>query len=340
MTLGVAARYRGGVANVFRVDGPGAVELRRIGIVMNSVTGAHGLPPAPRPLDPRPSRAGAASTSATAPCCGRRGPDPRRSQREQALKALAERHGLERWTATSTRSSPANPTVEIYFDAQVAWAREEAIKKAITARKAHLHRRSRRRRAWRRRPGAGPGAPTPRVHRTPCRPGQDVPAGPAGSSSASSTAASSAAICPYGASSATGSSRGLAGAERPAGNCRAAEDGGGIVLDMCPHWGTYCASCSAGERSDRPRRHAHPAALGRAGKPYDATADDAAYASSSSKAAPSPRSTPPGPYASTATNSSSSRSTARRLGRRGPAQLPVQHRRATPAPSGTPTSPP
>lgn len=58
-------------------------------------------------------------------------------RREHVLKALAEQHGLEHWT-TDVDEVLADESVEIYFDAQVTSAREEALKKAIAAGK-HIY---------------------------------------------------------------------------------------------------------------------------------------------------------------------------------------------------------
>ena len=51
---------------------------------------------------------------------------------EQRLRAIAERHGLERWT-TDLDEVLADPEVEVYFDTQVTSAREVALLKAIEA---------------------------------------------------------------------------------------------------------------------------------------------------------------------------------------------------------------
>lgn len=85
-------------------------------------------------------------------------------RREHALKALAEQHGLEHW-ATDVDEVLADPTVEIYFDAQVTSAREEAIKKAIAASTSTSTRRSRPRRAWTA-PWSWPDWPTPQASST------------------------------------------------------------------------------------------------------------------------------------------------------------------------------
>src|SRR6516165_9104344 len=51
---------------------------------------------------------------------------------EERLRAVAERHGLERWS-TSLDEVLADPEVDVYFDAQVTSAREASLMKAIEA---------------------------------------------------------------------------------------------------------------------------------------------------------------------------------------------------------------
>ncbi|MDX6356705.1 MAG: hypothetical protein QOF98_3608, partial [Streptomyces sp.] len=58
-------------------------------------------------------------------------------RRAHALAAIAEQHGIEHWT-TDLDSVLADPSVEIYFDAQVTAAREEAVKQAVAAGK-HIY---------------------------------------------------------------------------------------------------------------------------------------------------------------------------------------------------------
>jgi predicted dehydrogenase len=53
-------------------------------------------------------------------------------RREGALRELAERHGVERWT-TDLDAALADPEATVYFDAQVTSAREPAITAAIAA---------------------------------------------------------------------------------------------------------------------------------------------------------------------------------------------------------------
>src|SRR6202167_528750 len=51
---------------------------------------------------------------------------------EERLRAIAERHGLERWS-TNLDEVLADPEVDVYFDTQVTSAREQALLKAIEA---------------------------------------------------------------------------------------------------------------------------------------------------------------------------------------------------------------
>jgi predicted dehydrogenase len=67
-------------------------------------------------------------------------------------------------------------------------------------------------------------------------------------------------------------------AQRPSWNYRAA-DGGGIILDMFPHWRYLMDNVVAPVRSVYAVGATHvPVRYDEAGRPYDATADDAAYA--------------------------------------------------------------
>jgi predicted dehydrogenase len=51
---------------------------------------------------------------------------------EQKLRQIAERHGIGRWT-TSLDDVLSDPGIDIYFDAQVTTAREPSLRKAIAA---------------------------------------------------------------------------------------------------------------------------------------------------------------------------------------------------------------
>jgi predicted dehydrogenase len=67
-------------------------------------------------------------------------------------------------------------------------------------------------------------------------------------------------------------------AQRPSWNYRA-EEGGGIVIDMFPHWNYVLENLFGTVRSVYARAVTHiPTRVDEAGEPYPATADDAAYA--------------------------------------------------------------
>ena len=67
-------------------------------------------------------------------------------------------------------------------------------------------------------------------------------------------------------------------AQRPSWNYRS-EDGGGIVLDMFPHWQYLLEDLFGPIRALYARQTTHvPRRWDEAGQPYDVTADDAAYA--------------------------------------------------------------
>jgi predicted dehydrogenase len=51
---------------------------------------------------------------------------------EQRLRTIAERHGIGRWT-TSLDDVLSDPSIDIYFDAQVTTAREPSLRRAIAA---------------------------------------------------------------------------------------------------------------------------------------------------------------------------------------------------------------
>src|SRR6204780_751283 len=53
-------------------------------------------------------------------------------RREERLREIAERHGLDRWS-TSLDEVLADPSVDVYFDTQVTSAREDSLARAIAA---------------------------------------------------------------------------------------------------------------------------------------------------------------------------------------------------------------
>jgi predicted dehydrogenase len=194
---------------------------------------------------------------------------------EDKLRAIAERHGLDRWS-TSVAEVLSDPALDVYFDTQVTSAREPSLARAIAAGK-HIYTEK-----------------------------------PVASSLAGAIALATAA-------KEAGITNGVvqdklflpgmiklrrlvdAGffgrvlaarlefgywvfegdtipAQRPSWNYRQ-EDGGGIVLDMFPHW-QYLLDDLFGPISALYARQAThlPQRWDEHGRPYDVTADDAAYA--------------------------------------------------------------
>jgi predicted dehydrogenase len=194
---------------------------------------------------------------------------------EQRLRAIAERHGLERWT-TSLDEVLSDPAVEVYFDTQVTSAREPALASAIAAGK-HVY--------------------------------TEKPVADSLDGAVRLAAAARAAGIVHGVVQDKLFLPGILklrrlirdgflgrvlsvrlefgywvfegdtiAAQRPSWNYRK-EDGGGIVLDMFPHW-QYLLEDLFGPITAVYARHAThvPRRWDESGAPYDVTADDAAYA--------------------------------------------------------------
>jgi predicted dehydrogenase len=192
------------------------------------------------------------------------------------LAAIAKRHGIENWTTSLDEALDAIGDGGIYFDAQVTGARHEAVMRAIAA-GAHVY--------------------------------VEKPSGATSAESAELAAAADEAGIKHGVvqdklflpgirtlkslldSGFFGrvlSVRGEFGywvfegdwraPQRPSWNYRA-QDGGGIVLDMFPHW-TYVLEGLFGTiEAVTAKAVTHvPARWDEDGARYDATADDAAYA--------------------------------------------------------------
>jgi len=194
---------------------------------------------------------------------------------EQRLRAVAERHGLERWT-TNLDEVLADPEVDVYFDTQVTSAREDSLLKAIEAGKhvytekpvaTSLEGALRLARA-----AKAAGITHGVVHDKLFLPGvmklqrlmqQDF----------------------FGRVLSVRVEFGYwvfegdeIPAQRPSWNYRAAE-GGGIVLDMFPHWQYLLTGLFGSVTALYARTATHiPRRWDESGVPYDATADDAAYA--------------------------------------------------------------
>jgi predicted dehydrogenase len=194
---------------------------------------------------------------------------------EERLRAIAERHGLERWT-TDLDEVLADPAVDVYFDAQVTSAREASLMRAIEAGK-HVYTEK---------PVAGSlegalglaraakeaGITHGVVHDKLFLPGviklrRLVGAGFFGRVLS--------VRLEFGYWVFEGDQ---IPAQRPSWNYRA-DEGGGIVLDMFPHWQYLLTDLFGPITALYARTATHvPRRWDSSGRPYDATADDAAYA--------------------------------------------------------------
>ncbi|MFB7126865.1 gfo/Idh/MocA family oxidoreductase [Kitasatospora xanthocidica] len=190
------------------------------------------------------------------------------------LKDLADRHGLTHWT-TSLDEALAHPLAEIYFDAQVTPARETALRTAIAAGK-HIYTEK-------------PTAESLEAALDLARLARDA--------GVCNGAVQDKLFLPGlrklkrlvdgGFFGRILSVRGEFGywvfegdwqqAQRPSWNYRA-EDGGGMVLDMFPHWRYVLDGIIAPVRSVYAHTAIHiPERTDERGQVYRATADDAAY---------------------------------------------------------------
>jgi predicted dehydrogenase len=194
---------------------------------------------------------------------------------EERLRAIAERHGLDRWT-TDLDEVLADPQVEVYFDTQVTSLREASLLRAISAGKN----------VYTEKPTASSLSGALRlaqaaqaagithgvVHDKLFLPGviklrRLVEAGFFGRVLS--------VRLEFGYWVFEGDQ---VTAQRPSWNYRA-EDGGGIVLDMFPHWQYLLTDLFGPVAALYARRVTHlPQRWDEAGRPYQATADDAAYA--------------------------------------------------------------
>ncbi|MFD8034699.1 Gfo/Idh/MocA family protein [Streptomyces sp. NPDC059717] len=196
-------------------------------------------------------------------------------RREHALKALAGRYGLDHWS-TDVDALLAEPGVEIYFDAQVTSAREESIRRAIAAGK-HIYTEK---------PtatGLEGALELARLARA-----RGVRHGVVQDKIFLPGLLKLKRLVDGGFFGRILSVRGEFGywvfegdwqsAQRPSWNYRAV-DGGGIAVDMFPHWDYVLHELFGRVRSVQALVTTHvPRRWDENGKPYDATADDAAYA--------------------------------------------------------------
>ncbi|GAB4106833.1 Gfo/Idh/MocA family oxidoreductase [Micromonospora taraxaci] len=194
---------------------------------------------------------------------------------ETKLREIAERHGLTEWT-TDLTAALARDDVQIYFDAQVTQQREKAIRQAIEAGK-HIYTEK---------PLAEDTAAALDLARAADAAG--VRTGVVQDKLFLPGLRKLKRLVDGGFFGRILSVRGEFGywvfegdwqpAQRPSWNYRA-EDGGGIVVDMFPHWHYVLEELFGRVRAVSCVTATHvPERVDEAGQVYPATADDAAYA--------------------------------------------------------------
>ncbi|UNS95533.1 Gfo/Idh/MocA family oxidoreductase [Streptomyces tubbatahanensis] len=195
-------------------------------------------------------------------------------RRAHALESLATRYGLHEWS-TDLDAVLADPTIEIYFDAQVTSAREAALRKAIAAGK-HLYTEK---------PTATGLDGALELARLATSAG--IKHGVVQDKLFLPGLLKLKRLVDGGFFGRILSVRGEFGywvfegdwqeAQRPSWNYRA-EDGGGIVVDMFPHWEYVLHNLFGRVTSVTAHATTHiPRRRNERGEPYEATADDAAY---------------------------------------------------------------
>lgn len=197
-------------------------------------------------------------------------------RREDALRAIAERHGLDpALVSTDLDAVLTDPAVDIYFDAQTTAVREESVRKAIAAGK-HVYTEK---------PSATGSAGALELARLATAAG--VRHGVVQDKLFLPGLLKLKRLLDGGFFGRVLSVRGEFGywvfegdwqsAQRPSWNYRA-EDGGGIVADMFPHWDYVLHELFGRILTVQALATTHvPQRWDERGKPYDATADDAAY---------------------------------------------------------------
>ena len=194
---------------------------------------------------------------------------------EERLRDIAERHGLARWT-TSLEEVLGDATVEVYFDTQVTSAREASLMRAIEAGK-HVYTEK---------PVAGSVDGALRLARAAKAAG--ITHGVVQDKLFLPGMAKLRRLIAEGFFGRILSARLEFGywvfegdgipAQRPSWNYRK-QEGGGIVLDMFPHWQYLLADLFGPVTAVYARTATHvPRRWDESGAPYEVTADDAAYA--------------------------------------------------------------
>lgn len=195
-------------------------------------------------------------------------------RRPDAIKALADKHGVERWE-TDLDKVLADPDVDIYFDAQVTSQRKEALIKAMKAGK-HV---------FTEKPTAETLAEAVELERV--RAAAGVNAGVVHDKLYLPGLVKLRRLVEEGFFGRILSMRGEFGywvfegehqpAQRPSWNYRK-EDGGGMTVDMFCHWNYVMEGIVGKVDAVTAKAVTHiPTRWDEQGKPYDATADDAAY---------------------------------------------------------------
>ncbi|KOG88642.1 Gfo/Idh/MocA family protein [Streptomyces varsoviensis] len=193
---------------------------------------------------------------------------------EARLAAVARRHGLDAWS-TDLDAVLADPAVDIYFDAQVTAARAEAVRKAVAAGK-HVYCEK---------PTATGVTDALELARLARDAG--VKSGVVQDKLFLPGLRKLKRLIDGGFFGRVLSIRGEFGywvfegdwqpAQRPSWNYRA-EDGGGIAADMFPHWEYVLHELFGAVRTVQAHVTTHiPRRWDEHGKPYEASADDAAY---------------------------------------------------------------
>src|SRR5271170_7022189 len=194
---------------------------------------------------------------------------------EERLRAIAAQHGLDRWT-TDVDEVLADPEVEVYFDTQVTSLREASLLRAISAGK-HVYTEK---------PTASSLSGALRLAKAAQAAG--ITHGVVHDKLFLPGVIKLRRLVEEGFFGRVLSVRLEFGywvfegdqiaAQRPSWNYRA-EDGGGIVLDMFPHWQYLLTDLFGPIAALYARRFTHlPKRWDESGRPYEATADDAAYA--------------------------------------------------------------
>ncbi|WP_017607890.1 Gfo/Idh/MocA family protein [Nocardiopsis xinjiangensis] len=192
----------------------------------------------------------------------------------EKLRTIAERHGIERWT-TDLDSVLSDDGVPLYFDAQITHAREPAARAAIAAGK-HIYTEK-------------PAAATldEALELAELAEQAGVRNGVVQDKLFLPGLLKLRRLIDSGFFGKILSVRGEFGywvfegdwqpGQRPSWNYRS-EDGGGIVLDMFPHWHYVLEHLFGAVHTVTARTATHiPRRWGESGEPYEATADDAAY---------------------------------------------------------------